>query len=71
MEMIPESPEAASIECTSDLLRVYGERWNIECNPFRPTWSAEKRGDNGSLRLLVAYSPADLAAKINDAENAR
>lgn len=48
----------------------YGDAWAITEHAELPVWTAEHRsGDGRRIRILVAHSPADLAAKIDLAGN--
>jgi hypothetical protein len=62
-------PEPTSIVTPDDLLRQYGERWHITCDPPYITWEAERRSADGRhRRFLAAHSALELAAKIAAAE---
>lgn len=51
-----------------DLRRLYGHAWEIIQHTSLPVWSAEhKSGDGRSVRYIVAYSAAELAAKLETA----
>jgi hypothetical protein len=61
--------EPASIVTPDELVRRYGERWHITCDPPYITWEAERRSADGRhRRFLAAHSADELAGKLAAAE---
>ena len=55
----------------SDLLEMFGERWQMAYQGELNVWSAERRSPDGRHRqFLAAHDPATLAGRIRDAETA-
>jgi hypothetical protein len=52
-----------------DLLQGYGDRWRIAFEATLNVWSGERCSPDGRhIRFLAGRSPAELAARLSDAE---
>jgi hypothetical protein len=50
-------------------LAPFAKRWDLAAYPGGlDVYSAERREDDGSMRYIVARTPAELAAKLAEAE---
>jgi hypothetical protein len=53
----------------ADLLHDHGAHWQIEHAGELNVWTAVRRSPDGRhIRVLVAYDPGSLRAKLEDAE---
>jgi hypothetical protein len=63
----PSHPgQGAVTHAAAGLQARFGDRWDIELDD-PDVWSATQRAP-GHIRVLVAHSPAELAAKIATAD---
>ena len=62
-----DHPAAAPSEM-ANLLHDHGSDWQIEHEPGLDVWTAVQRSPDGRhIRVLVAYDPASLRGKLEDA----
>jgi hypothetical protein len=61
--------DQAGIVTPDELVRQYGERWHITCDPPYITWEAERRSADGRHRhYIAAHTAGELAGKLAAAE---